>query len=88
MPISDYLYLNLTVTGLMQDADSTYLDPNYQCIKWQPHQQSKWTPLYDANCKELWVSFLHIFLHIMRSELGGEERELKTESEMKAVLIG
>ncbi|XP_072770072.1 myelin regulatory factor isoform X3 [Nerophis lumbriciformis] len=39
--------------GLMQDADNSYLDPNYQCIKWQPHQQNKWTPLYDANCKEL-----------------------------------
>ncbi|XP_029909504.1 myelin regulatory factor isoform X2 [Myripristis murdjan] len=39
--------------GLMQDSDNTYLDPNYQCIKWQPHQQNKWTPLYDANCKEL-----------------------------------
>lgn len=46
-----------TVAGLMQDADNAYLDPNYQCIKWQPHQQSKWTPLYDANCKELWVEF-------------------------------
>ncbi|XP_061773166.1 myelin regulatory factor isoform X4 [Nerophis ophidion] len=41
------------LTGLMQDADNGYLDPNYQCIKWQPHQQNKWTPLYDANCKEL-----------------------------------
>uniref|UniRef100_A0AAQ4RP23 Myelin regulatory factor n=1 Tax=Gasterosteus aculeatus aculeatus TaxID=481459 RepID=A0AAQ4RP23_GASAC len=41
------------ITGLMQDADNSYLDPNYQCIKWQPHQQNKWTPLYDANCKEL-----------------------------------
>ncbi|XP_028286601.1 myelin regulatory factor isoform X5 [Parambassis ranga] len=41
------------LTGLMQDADNAYLDPNYQCIKWQPHQQNKWTPLYDANCKEL-----------------------------------
>ncbi|KAM4733474.1 myelin regulatory factor isoform 1-T1 [Anableps anableps] len=39
--------------GLMQDADNSYLDPNYQCIKWQPHQQNKWTPLYDANCKDL-----------------------------------
>ncbi|XP_006789297.1 myelin regulatory factor isoform X4 [Neolamprologus brichardi] len=39
--------------GLMQDADNAYLDPNYQCIKWQPHQQNKWTLLYDANCKEL-----------------------------------
>ncbi|XP_036391101.1 myelin regulatory factor isoform X2 [Megalops cyprinoides] len=39
--------------GLMQDAESSYLDPNYQCIKWQPHQQNKWTPLYDANGKEL-----------------------------------
>uniref|UniRef100_A0A3B3TQB1 Myelin regulatory factor n=1 Tax=Poecilia latipinna TaxID=48699 RepID=A0A3B3TQB1_9TELE len=39
--------------GLMQDADNTYLDPNYQCIKWQPHQQNKWTPLYDANGKDL-----------------------------------
>ncbi|KAF7654222.1 hypothetical protein LDENG_00072260 [Lucifuga dentata] len=39
--------------GLMQDADNAYLDPNYQCIKWQPHQQNKWTPLYDINCKEL-----------------------------------
>uniref|UniRef100_A0A8D3DS47 Myelin regulatory factor n=1 Tax=Scophthalmus maximus TaxID=52904 RepID=A0A8D3DS47_SCOMX len=38
---------------LMQDADNSYLDPNYQCIKWQPHLQNKWTPLYDANCKEL-----------------------------------
>uniref|UniRef100_A0A3Q4HF16 Myelin regulatory factor n=1 Tax=Neolamprologus brichardi TaxID=32507 RepID=A0A3Q4HF16_NEOBR len=37
---------------LMQDADNAYLDPNYQCIKWQPHQQNKWTLLYDANCKE------------------------------------
>lgn len=42
----------------MQDADNTYLDPNYQCIKWQPHQQNKWIPLYDANCKELWVVFI------------------------------
>ncbi|XP_041652452.1 myelin regulatory factor isoform X4 [Cheilinus undulatus] len=41
------------LTGLMQDADNAYLDPNYQCIKWQPHQQNKWTQLYDANCKEL-----------------------------------
>ncbi|XP_051917821.1 myelin regulatory factor isoform X7 [Hippocampus zosterae] len=39
--------------GLMQDADNGYMDPNYQCIKWQPHQQNKWTALYDANCKEL-----------------------------------
>ncbi|XP_072290938.1 myelin regulatory factor isoform X3 [Eucyclogobius newberryi] len=39
--------------GLMQDSDSAYLDPNYQCIKWQPHQQNKWSPLYDADCKEL-----------------------------------
>ena len=39
--------------GLMADADNSYLDPNYQCIKWQPHQQNKWTPLYDVNCKEL-----------------------------------
>uniref|UniRef100_A0A8C3ABR5 Myelin regulatory factor n=1 Tax=Cyclopterus lumpus TaxID=8103 RepID=A0A8C3ABR5_CYCLU len=39
--------------GLMQDADNSYMDPNYQCIKWQPHQQNKWTPLYDVNCKEL-----------------------------------
>ncbi|KAM8861620.1 myelin regulatory factor isoform 1-T1 [Synchiropus picturatus] len=39
--------------GLMQDADNSYLDPNYQCIKWQPHLQNKWTPLYDSNCKEL-----------------------------------
>ncbi|XP_035379727.1 myelin regulatory factor isoform X2 [Electrophorus electricus] len=39
--------------GLMQDAESSYLDPNYQCIKWQPHQQNKWTPLYDASGKEI-----------------------------------
>uniref|UniRef100_G3NPB0 Myelin regulatory factor n=1 Tax=Gasterosteus aculeatus aculeatus TaxID=481459 RepID=G3NPB0_GASAC len=39
--------------SLPDDADNSYLDPNYQCIKWQPHQQNKWTPLYDANCKEL-----------------------------------
>ncbi|XP_069755443.1 myelin regulatory factor isoform X3 [Narcine bancroftii] len=42
--------------GLMQDNDSlngSYLDPNYQCIKWQPHQQNKWTILCDANCKDL-----------------------------------
>ncbi|XP_057693648.1 myelin regulatory factor isoform X4 [Corythoichthys intestinalis] len=39
--------------GLMQDAENGYMDPNYQCIKWQPHQQNKWTPLYDANGKEL-----------------------------------
>ncbi|MEQ2286224.1 hypothetical protein AMECASPLE_000219 [Ameca splendens] len=47
--------------GLMQDADNTYLDPNYQCIKWQPHQQNKWTPLYDANCKELYMKYLYAF---------------------------
>uniref|UniRef100_A0AAV2L6A6 Myelin regulatory factor n=1 Tax=Knipowitschia caucasica TaxID=637954 RepID=A0AAV2L6A6_KNICA len=41
------------LSGLMQDSDSSYMDPNYQCIKWQPHQQSKWSPLYDADCKEL-----------------------------------
>ncbi|XP_077451750.1 myelin regulatory factor isoform X2 [Stigmatopora argus] len=39
--------------GLMQDAENGYMDPNYQCIKWQPHQQNKWTALYDANGKEL-----------------------------------
>ncbi|KAK3526137.1 hypothetical protein QTP70_016113, partial [Hemibagrus guttatus] len=39
--------------GLMQDAENSYLDPNYQCIKWQPHQQNKWTPLCDATGKEL-----------------------------------
>uniref|UniRef100_A0A7N8Y078 Myelin regulatory factor n=1 Tax=Mastacembelus armatus TaxID=205130 RepID=A0A7N8Y078_9TELE len=52
-PYLNCSYFKLFVTGLMQDADNTYLDPNYQCIKWQPHQQNKWTPLYDANCKEL-----------------------------------
>lgn len=57
------------MTGLMQDADNAYLDPNYQCIKWQPHQQSKWTPLYDANCKELWVEFILAYLYILRSFL-------------------
>ncbi|KFM01851.1 Myelin regulatory factor, partial [Aptenodytes forsteri] len=43
-------------TGLIQDNDSlngSYLDPNYQSIKWQPHQQNKWATLYDANYKEL-----------------------------------
>ncbi|KAM7086411.1 myelin regulatory factor isoform 4-T4 [Molossus nigricans] len=42
--------------GLLQDNDSlngSYLDPNYQSIKWQPHQQNKWATLYDANYKEL-----------------------------------
>ncbi|XP_041965466.1 myelin regulatory factor isoform X3 [Alosa sapidissima] len=39
--------------GLMQDAETSYLDPNYQCIKWQPHQQNKWASLYDASGKEL-----------------------------------
>ncbi|XP_030646348.1 myelin regulatory factor [Chanos chanos] len=39
--------------GLMQDGENSYLDPNYQCIKWQPHQQNKWTALYDGSCKEL-----------------------------------
>uniref|UniRef100_A0A8B9IUM8 Myelin regulatory factor n=1 Tax=Amazona collaria TaxID=241587 RepID=A0A8B9IUM8_9PSIT len=42
--------------GLIQDNDSlngSYLDPNYQSIKWQPHQQNKWAALYDANYKEL-----------------------------------
>uniref|UniRef100_A0A8D0H9Z1 Myelin regulatory factor n=1 Tax=Sphenodon punctatus TaxID=8508 RepID=A0A8D0H9Z1_SPHPU len=42
--------------GLIQDNDSlngSYLDPNYQSIKWQPHQQNKWMTLYDANYKEL-----------------------------------
>ncbi|XP_029438395.1 LOW QUALITY PROTEIN: myelin regulatory factor [Rhinatrema bivittatum] len=42
--------------GLAQDNDSlngSYLDPNYQSIKWQPHLQNKWVSLYDANYKEL-----------------------------------
>ncbi|XP_078536731.1 myelin regulatory factor isoform X1 [Lissotriton helveticus] len=42
--------------GLVQDNDSlngSYLDPNYQSIKWQPHLQNKWVVLYDANYKEL-----------------------------------
>ncbi|XP_068116525.1 myelin regulatory factor isoform X2 [Hyperolius riggenbachi] len=42
--------------GLMQDTDSlngSYLDPNYQSIKWQPHLQNKWVALYDSNYKEL-----------------------------------
>ncbi|KAG9352607.1 hypothetical protein JZ751_021021, partial [Albula glossodonta] len=32
--------------GLMQDAENSYLDPNYQCIKWQPHQQNNPMPTY------------------------------------------
>lgn len=52
------IYCVYCFTGLMQDADNSYLDPNYQCIKWQPHQQNKWTPLFDANCKELWVDLI------------------------------
>ncbi|NXH87385.1 MYRF factor, partial [Edolisoma coerulescens] len=43
-------------SGLIQDNDSlngSYLDPNFQSIKWQPHQQNKWATLYDANYKEL-----------------------------------
>lgn len=55
-------HFKLFFTGLMQDADNAYLDPNYQCIKWQPHQQNKWTLLYDANCKELWVE---VHLHTL-----------------------
>ncbi|XP_051779705.1 myelin regulatory factor isoform X3 [Erpetoichthys calabaricus] len=39
--------------GLVQESDGSYLDPNYQCIKWQAHLQNKWCALYDANCKEL-----------------------------------
>ncbi|XP_060626680.2 myelin regulatory factor isoform X2 [Anolis sagrei] len=42
--------------GMIQDNDSlngSYLDPNYQSIKWQPHQQNKWATLYDVNYKEL-----------------------------------
>lgn len=42
--------------GILQDSDSlsgSYLDPNYQSIKWQPHQQNKWATLCDANYKEL-----------------------------------
>uniref|UniRef100_A0A8C5TCQ3 Myelin regulatory factor n=1 Tax=Malurus cyaneus samueli TaxID=2593467 RepID=A0A8C5TCQ3_9PASS len=46
----------ITSLGLIQDNDSlngSYLDPNFQSIKWQPHQQNKWATLYDANYKEL-----------------------------------
>uniref|UniRef100_A0A8C3DEF0 Myelin regulatory factor n=1 Tax=Corvus moneduloides TaxID=1196302 RepID=A0A8C3DEF0_CORMO len=45
-----------TQPSLIQDNDSlngSYLDPNFQSIKWQPHQQNKWATLYDANYKEL-----------------------------------
>ncbi len=66
-PCFNCLSFDLFVAGLMQDADNAYLDPNYQCIKWQPHQQSKWTPLYDANCKELWVEFILTCHYILRS---------------------
>lgn len=59
----------MTVTGLMQDPDNSYLDPNYQCIKWQPHQQSKWTLLYDANGKELWVDLILAHLFTVRSSV-------------------
>uniref|UniRef100_A0AAR2KL64 Myelin regulatory factor n=1 Tax=Pygocentrus nattereri TaxID=42514 RepID=A0AAR2KL64_PYGNA len=51
--ISNYFVIHLYFAGLMQDAENSYLDPNYQCIKWQPHQQNKWTPLCDASGKEL-----------------------------------
>lgn len=53
----------------MQDPDNSYLDPNYQCIKWQPHQQSKWTLLYDANGKELWVDLILAHLFTVRSSV-------------------
>lgn len=60
-----FVFSTLLVTGLMQDADNSYLDPNYQCIKWQPHQQNKWTPLYDANCKELCVQLIDVYISIL-----------------------
>lgn len=53
-----FFLLHLCHQGLMQDAENSYLDPNYQCIKWQPHQQNKWTSLCDASGKELWVKSL------------------------------
>lgn len=57
-------FSKLFVTGLMQDADNSYLDPNYQCIKWQPHQQNKWISLYDVNYKELWVDRICLFIYL------------------------
>ncbi|XP_072277869.1 myelin regulatory factor isoform X2 [Pyxicephalus adspersus] len=51
-----YTHTHIYSGGLMQDSDSlngSYLDPNYQSIKWQPHQQNKWVTLYDSNYKEL-----------------------------------
>lgn len=59
----------------MQDAENSYLDPNYQCIKWQPHQQNKWTPLYDANCKELWVEFILAHLYVWGLYFGPKRAE-------------
>lgn len=53
----------------MQETDNSYLDPNYQCIKWQPHQQNKWSPLYDANCKELYVeSIFGLSVHVLEQK--------------------
>ncbi len=42
-------------TGLMQDVENSYLDPNYQCIKWQPHQQNNGLHYTTPVEKELWV---------------------------------
>lgn len=73
----------------MQDADNAYLDPNYQCIKWQPHQQNKWTPLYDANCKELWVEFLFgTSAHVEVFILGKKKIWKHSDESVKDVIIG
>lgn len=71
------------VAGLIQDADNGYLDPNYQCIKWQPHQQNKWTPLYDANCKELWVEFTLPFGQVIVEPAGDGRQDRRRRAEVK-----
>ncbi len=37
----------------LSNDPSIFMDPNYQCIKFQPFQEHTWLPLADDNFKEL-----------------------------------
>lgn len=37
----------------LSNDPSVFMDPNYQCIKFQPFQEQNWVPLADEALKEL-----------------------------------
>lgn len=50
-------------SGSPGDSPDPNSDPAYQCIRFQPFQQSSWHQLCDQALKQLWVIFQFFFFY-------------------------